>query len=407
MKIQFMAMCYAPEDISGALLVTELATDLAKRGHRVTMVAPAPNYPYGVVFPGYRNHLLKTEWLEGVKVVRTWSFISPRKTFWQRIYHYGSFCLSAFYGGLLAGKPDILVNYSPPLPLGLTSFLLSKIWHVPWVIHVMDLFPDAAVAIGQIKNKDAISFFSKMELFEYRHASHISVISKKFQEFIQNKGIPSEKITMIPVWADPENIYPMPKENPFREKHNLTGKFVVMYAGNMGHTSCLGDVLVAAEILKDEPEVQFVFIGEGVKKDKLQEEAHRKKIKKILFLPYQPREILSELMAAADVSLVTLNHKSSHYSLPSKTFTIMASGRPILAVTPDDSELAKIIREADCGIQIPPEKPELLARTIVNIKQEKDRLEKMGINGRRQLEKTYCRYNCVDAYEKMLMGLNK
>jgi hypothetical protein len=136
MRILFMAQCYRPEAVSAAVLITELATDLVRRGHQVTMVTCAPNYPYGRVYEGYRNQLYQVEWLDGVRVVRTWTYISPQKTFWRRLFNYGGYSATAFYGGLLAGKPDILVSYSPPLPLGLSAWLLSRLWRVPWVLQL-------------------------------------------------------------------------------------------------------------------------------------------------------------------------------------------------------------------------------------------------------------------------------
>jgi colanic acid biosynthesis glycosyl transferase WcaI len=179
MHVMFMAQCYAPEEVSAAVLITELATDLVKRGHQVTFVTGAPNYPYGRVFEGYRNRAYQVEWLDGVRVVRTWSHISPNASFWPRILHYGTYSATAFYGGLLAGKPDIVVNYSPPLPLGLSAWLLSRLWRVPWVLQLEDLYPDAAVAAGMLQNRPAIAFFAAMERFQYRQATHISLIAER------------------------------------------------------------------------------------------------------------------------------------------------------------------------------------------------------------------------------------
>jgi len=405
MKIQFLVMCYAPEEVSGAVLVTELAADLARRGHEVTVVAPVPNYPLGVVFPGYRNALYQVEWIDGVRVVRIWSYISPDKAAWKRVLFFGTFCCSAFWGGLFAGRPDILISYSPPLPLGTPAWLLSRVWNIPWVLHIMDLYPEAAVAAGLLRSRSLISIFSKQARFYYRHARHIAVISDRFRQIIEGLGIPGEKISLIPVWADPWNIFPAEKENSFRRKHHIDGKFVVMYAGNMGFTSSLEDVLDASRILKEDPEVQFVFVGEGVLKKHLMKRASQQGLDRILFLPYQPRESFNEMMAAADVSLVTLNTKSSSYSLPSKTFNIMASGRPLLAVTPDDSELARIVSSAGCGLHIPPHDPQRLAEAIHSMKKDRVDLERMGSNGRAEVERTYCRSACVDSYEKMLEDL--
>jgi len=411
MHIMFMAQLYAPEDISGAVLITELATDLVKRGHEVTFVTGAPNYPYGRVFDGYRNRAYQVEWLDGVRVVRTWSYISPRKTVWPRLLHYGTYSATAFYGGLFAGKPDIVVNYSPPLPLGLPAWLLGRLWRVPWVLVLEDLYPDAAVAAGVLRNQRLIGLFSAIERFLYRHATHVSVISESFRKNLERKGVPPEKITLIPVWADPDVVRPLPKENGFRHRLGLSGKFVVMYAGNLGLTSCLEDVLGAAKLLAPaEPPANkdgicFVLIGEGVKKEDLEAAAREARLTNVMFLPYQPREIFPEMLAAADVGLVTLNHDSASSSLPSKVFNVMASARPILAVAPPDSDLAQLVDDAGCGVVVPPGRPELLADALVALRGRSDKLVEMGQNGRSLLEGRYSRAGCVDAFEDLLARL--
>ena len=172
MHVMFMAQCYAPEEVSAAVLITELATDLVKRGHRVTFITGAPSYPYGRVFPGYRNALYQEQSLDGVRVIRTWSYISPHKAFWPRIWHYGTYSATALYGGLFAGRPDILVNYSPPLPLGVSAWLLARLWGVPWGLELEDLYPDAAVAAGMLQNRTATALFA-MEPFYTAGRRHL------------------------------------------------------------------------------------------------------------------------------------------------------------------------------------------------------------------------------------------
>ena len=405
MRILFMAQCYAPEDVSAAVLITELAVDIVERGHQVTIVTGAPNYPQGRVFKGYRNLPCAVEMLDGVRVIRTWSYISPSKKVLPRLLHYGTYSATAFYGGLFAPRPDVIVSYSPPLPLGFSAWLLSRIFRVPWVLQLEDLYPDAAIAAGVMTNKTLINFFFDIEKFLYRKAEYISVISKSFQQNLFAKGISNSKMEIIPIWADPDEIQPMEKENSFRKEHGLDKKFVVMYAGNIGHTSCLEDVLSAAEILKAQKDIQFVIVGEGVKKEALEAEKKAKVLTNILFLPFQPREIFAEMLAAADISLVTLNADSALSSMPSKIFNHMASARPILAVTPPESEIAQIIAEANCGWNVPPESPRKLAEAIVQLKDRETTLIQMGQNGRVCLEKNYSRNHCVDAYEKMLINI--
>jgi len=254
-------------------------------------------------------------------------------------------------------------------------------------------------------NKTLINFFFAIEKFLYRKAEYISVISKIFYQNLLSKGVPNSKMEIIPIWADPDEIQPMEKENDFRKKHGLDKKFVVMYAGNIGHTSCLKDVLFAAEILKEQKDIQFVIVGEGVKKEALEAEKQAKALTNVLFLPFQPREIFAEMLAAADISLVTLNADSALSSLPSKIFNHMASARPILAVTPPESEIAQIIAEASCGWNVPPESPVKLAEAIVQLKAREQILIQVGQNGRACLEKNYSRNHCVDAYEKMLINI--
>jgi putative colanic acid biosynthesis glycosyltransferase WcaI len=405
MNILFLAQCYAPEDVSGAVLISELAIDLAEQGHKVSVVTCAPNYPYGQVFPGYRNRLYQVEQLNKVRVVRTWSYISPQKTFWRRIATYGTFSLTTFYGGLLAGKPDILVSYSPPLPLGISAWLLSRIWRIPWVLQLEDLYPDAAVAAGILKNRAVIAFFAAMERFLYQRANRISLICEGFRQNLLAKDVPAEKIALIPVWADPDLIQPQAKENAFRSEHNLTGKFVVMYAGNLGITSSLEDVLEAAKLLGEIPDIRFVIIGEGVKKNTLVEAAREWGLSNLTFLPYQPREVFAEVLAAADLHLVTLNPNSYLTSLPSKLFNIMASARPILVVAPPESEIAHMVMEAECGVSVPPGHSELLADVILGLREQKDRLVELGLNGRSQLIGKYSRAQCVEMHLQMLNSL--
>jgi len=402
MKILFMAQCYAPEDVSAAVLITELATDLVRRGHHVTVITGAPNYPYGRVFKGYRNPIYAMETLDGVRVIRTWSYISPSKKYWSRLFHYGTYSATSFYGGLFSGRPDVIVSYSPPLPLGLSAWFLSRIFRVPWVLQLEDLYPDAAVAAGVMKNQKAINFFYGMENFLYRNSQRISVISKIFERTLLSKGVPHSKIELIPIWADPDEVHPMQKQNSFRRLHGLENKFVVMYAGNIGLTSCLEDVLQAAEILTGQPDIQFVIIGEGVRKDALLAEKQSKQLTNILFLPFQPRDAFPEMLAAADVSLVTLNADAVLSSMPSKIFNIMASARPILAVSPPGSEIMQIVEESGCGWNVSPRSPIQLAEAILKLKELNIVRAQMGKKGRACLEKNYSRNHCIEKYERML-----
>lgn len=408
MKIHILAQCYAPEDISGAKLITDLAVDLRQRfGHQVTVITTAPNYPFGKVFPGYRNRIFQRDVLNDVQVIRTWSYISPSKNFWSRILSFGTYSLTAFYGALAAGKPDVIISYSPPLPLGMTASFLKNIWRVPWILEIVDLYPDAAVAAGIIHNHWLIHMFKAMERFIYRRADRISVICDRFLLNLLQKGVPPQKIIPIPIWADTQQIYPMPKENTFRENNHIDHKFILLYAGNMGHTCCLEDVITAAHVLEDQQDIQFILVGDGVKRPLLEKMTQENKLANVTFLPYQSSDLYPEMLAAADVGLVTINPRSDLASLPSKVFNIMASARPVLAIAPEESDLAHLVIEGQCGLVTSPGAPDELAKLILELRDHSNELESMGSNGRTHLESRYSREGCVQQFENLLIDLNQ
>lgn len=398
MRILIMGEHYPPENVSGAVLAGELTEDLIARGHQISYVTCAPNYPAGIVYEGYRNSLLCQERLRGVKVVRIWSYICPKKAFWPRLLNYGTFSAMAFLGALVAGKPDVILSFSPPLPLGVSACLLSWLWRVPWILNVEDIYPEIAVVTGVLRNRTAIRILSLLERFLYRHATHIQVLSEGFRKNLLAKGVPEGKLSITPVWADPDAIRPMPKENVFRAEFELTGKFVVLYAGNFGFNTALEDVIDAADLLRSESAIMFLLVGEGVKKCDLEASTRQRGLHNIKFLPYQPRRDFAMMLAASDVGLVTLNEDAHHTSLPSKTFNIMASGRPILAVTPNESEIAVLVQDSACGLIVPPRHPNELARAILRLRSNSDLATKMGARGRRHLEENYSRRHCTEIF---------
>jgi colanic acid biosynthesis glycosyl transferase WcaI len=356
------------------------------------------------VYQGYHNSLLTREDLQGVKILRVWSYISPSKGIWSRLLSYASFSAAAFYGGLAAGRPDLVFSYSPPLPLGISAWLLSRIWNIPWVLRVEDLYPQAAVASGILRNRAVIRFFESLAQFLYRKATHISLISLAFRESLSALGIPDVKLSIAPVWADPEQILPQRKENSFRREHGLVEKFVILYAGNLGLTSALEDVLLAAEVLRSNPAFRFVFVGEGVKKKELQARAAHLHLENVIFLPYQPRRRYSEMLAAADAGLVTLNKNSAGSSLPNKVFNIMASGRPVLSIAPPQCDLAQLIRHYSCGINVAPGDWQALVEAIQELRADGLKAECYGRNGRNALVENFSRSRVLQIYENLILS---
>jgi colanic acid biosynthesis glycosyl transferase WcaI len=222
------------------------------------------------------------------------------------------------------------------------------------------------------------------------------------KENLELKGVPDEKIVIIPNWANVEVIFPVERQNSFREIHGLNGYFIVMFAGNLGYIAMLDNVLEAAKLLEDEPRIKFVIVGEGNAKPGLISRAKELDLRNVHFLPTQPKEVLPEMLGAADLSLVTLNRHLGQLNVPSKTYSIMASGRPVLASVPEDSEIASLVKAADCGLCVPPEDPYSLAQTIRKLSQQPELLKVYGANGRSYVEAHLTRRSLIAQYHKLL-----
>ncbi|OJX38343.1 MAG: hypothetical protein BGO78_10095 [Chloroflexi bacterium 44-23] len=402
LKILIIAQHYFPEEVSGAVLATELAEDLTTIGCTVSFVTCAPNYPFGKVYDGYRNRILGKKTFHGITIYRVWSFITTRKDNLARVINWATFSLGALWGGLAAGRQDVVFSYSPPLPLGLTAWVLARLFGARWILRVEDLYPDAAVAAGALRSKFLIGILSHFEKFLYHRADHISLISEGFRQNLLRKGIPADKISVLPVWVNADQIFPMEKENEFRRKNDLIGKFVILYAGNLGQTSALEDVIEAATQLNGDEKIFFVFVGEGTRKEQLMQIAHDRHLKNVIFLPFQPRQKLAEMMAAADIGLVTLNSSSSPYSLPYKTFNIMASGRPILAIVTKGSEINELIIKSECGTCVEPGDTQGLIINIMDLYKNEELRDRMGSAARFYLENLYTKKIVLANYFQMM-----
>jgi colanic acid biosynthesis glycosyl transferase WcaI len=208
-------------------------------------------------------------------------------------------------------------------------------------------------------------------------------------------------------WVDTDLIQPLPRDNGFAREHNLADGFVVLYAGNIGLSQGLEHVLAAAELLADHPDFHFVLVGDGAGREQLAAQAEQRRLVNVQFLPFQPRARLPEVLATADVSLVTLRHGVGSGSLPSKTFSILASGRPVLASVDEGSETWNLVERAEAGLCVPPESPAQLAKAILRLSQDDDLRERLGQNGRAWAERYHSPQSAAEQFEKLLVEVGK
>lgn len=402
MNVLIIGTLYEPDLGPSAPLFTMLSTGLVRRGHHVTVVTTVPHYPSGRVSAEYRGKLIRRSVENGVEVIRLLVPSLNRKRLGQRLIQFISYQLGAT---LVCSrkKYDVLLSANPSLVVWLPFFWEVIFKNKPAVYSVHDVYPDVGITLGVFRAGPIIKLVSSMERFCLQHAKLVRILSESFRPHLQALGIQDSKMTLIYDWVDTELIHPINKTNPFSQQYELNDKFVVQYAGNIGLSQGLENILDVAKRLVDQRDIQFVFIGDGAGRESLNILAREQKLPNVQFIPFQPREKLPEVLASADISLVILRHGIGLSSLPSKTFSIMASGRPLVVSVDKESETYKLVTRANAGICVPPEDPSSLAEAILQLKQNKSLCEQLGQNGRLWVEQYHSPERAAQQFENILM----
>ncbi|HMA53594.1 MAG TPA: glycosyltransferase family 4 protein, partial [Acidobacteriota bacterium] len=262
MRILMMTTYFAPDSAANAVIMTQLAEDLARLGHQITVVTSFPHYDQNRIPKRYRGRLWSKERSGDLSICRLYLYVPKRKTgFIGRLANYASWNLLSTLAGIMAKKFDLLFVPSPPLTNGAAGYAVSRIRGIPYVYNVQDIYPDIAVRLGVLKNKPMIGAFGRLERFVYRKAAAVSVLSEGFRSNLLAKGVPDRKIHVIPNFADTEFIRPLARRNRLSASLGLDDRFVVLYAGNIGLSQGLEAVLDAAVLLKDHPDIVFLIVG--------------------------------------------------------------------------------------------------------------------------------------------------
>jgi glycosyltransferase involved in cell wall biosynthesis len=367
----------------------------------VTVITCAPNHPKGIVYPGYRNALRQWEEIDGIRVLRVKTFLSPNKGFGGRTLNYISYMISAITFCSLVKDVDVVVSTSPQFFCGMAGYFVSRLKRKPWVLEIRDLWPESIIAVGAISNRKVIDLLEGLETFMYRNAARIISVTNSFKAHIVKRGIPPERISVITNGADLERYVPLPKENRFREELGLNGKFVASYVGTHGMAHALDTIFRAAEKLKDSPQFVFLLVGDGAERDALVKTHESLGLRNIIMLPQQEKSRMPEIIAASDVNLVLLKKADLFKTvIPSKIFEAMAMERPLILGVEGESKA--IIVEADCGICIEPENARELVNALVTLCEDKEAAIRLGRNGRSFVERKFNRDRLAADYLDLL-----
>ncbi|MFX0209141.1 MAG: glycosyltransferase family 4 protein [Candidatus Hodarchaeota archaeon] len=383
LNILLLTRYFPPEIGTAANLFFELARGLVVAGYKVTIATGFPWYNLKEIPKKYRGNLYVRENIEGIEIIRL-TFPTLGHNHLNLAAGHVIAPITSFLGGLLTNKPDLVYAYSPPLFMGLAGWLLKMLKGIPFVLGIQDLHPQCYIDQGLLQNRFLISLLETLEKFIYNRASLITVHSNgNKQHIVSTRRIAKNKVKVLPNWIDTDEIRPLSRENRFSKKYELNKKFVVGYAGTLGMSQGLMNVIDTANMLRDKDDIEFFIVGDGVEKGKMMGKTRELGLKTVRFLGMQPKSVYPYVLASSDVQLVTLNSKVQTPVVPSKILSIMAAARPVLASIPLGGDAPKLIEDSGCGFCVEPKDPRKLSGKIVYLYKNRDICEKLGKQGRK------------------------
>jgi len=386
MRVVVWGINYAPEFTGIAPHSVALCEFLEREGHDVEMVTSFPYYPTWQKRPEDRGRLFRTDVINGVPVHRCWHFVPARVSALKRIVHEGSFVFTSTLRALGVERPDVFVVVSPPLLLGAAAWLVGKLKRAPYVFHVQDMQPDAAVGLGMLKQSSFTRALYALEAFAYRHAARVSGITRGMLRTFRSKGVPDSKLVYFPNAIELKTDEPAPVRGEFRNRHGFRAdEFLAIYAGNLGVKQGLEVLLETAALLRDRP-IRFLICGDGAQREALAARAREMQLPNFNLLPLQFGRDYRSLLVDADVCFITQQAGAGNSFFPSKLLGLLAESKPVVTVAAPECELALSLAEGNFGVNVPPGRPQELAMLLDSLASDPERLWIYGANGRRYVE---------------------
>jgi colanic acid biosynthesis glycosyl transferase WcaI len=404
--MRFLVLCphFAPDTAPTGRVMTRLVHEWADAGHEIHVVTALPWYREHAIELGWRGRLVRTDRTAWGSVTRVHPFPGgDRRNLVRRAAGFAGFSLLAGGCGLRAGgwfrRADVVVAMSPPLTLGLTGWIVKLAHRSRLVFNIQDVFPDAAVETGAIRNRGVIAVARWLERVSYHRSDAVTVLSADLADNVRAKVAARHrsKVHVIPNFVDTEALRPGSRRTAYRAELGIGDEPVVMYAGNVGFSQSLDLILAAAREL---PAVTFVVNGDGAARTGLEREAAG--LPNVRFGDFQPEDRLGEVLATGDVHVVPLRAGLGRVSVPSKTYSILAAGRPVVAAIDPGTEVARIITETGCGVAVPPDDPAAFVAALGAVLAEPDLGAAMGRAGRAWAERSASPAAVAAAYETLV-----
>ena len=409
MKILVLADNFTPEIVATSFRTHEHAKIWIEAGHEVTVVSCVPNWPQGKVFQGYKHRLYQEERIDGIRVIRLWSYITANRGFFKRTLDYLSYMAAAVAFSWRYPEFDVILATSPQFFTALAGYLVSRLRRRPWVFELRDLWPESIRAVGA-SNSRILDLLERLELFLYRKADRVVALTNSFKENLVARGIDAEKIDVVPNGVDLDQFNLSRVAFNARERLGIDkDAFLVGYIGTTGMAHGLKTVLDAAELCLDQNKIQFLIMGQGAERENLETSATKRGLTNITFSDTAPHADVPSVYAALDMSLVHLRPDPLFKTvIPSKIFESMAMGCPILMAV--EGEAAQIVSEARCGVCIPSGDSVAMASALRTIASDASTLCDFRCNGlaaaRARHSRTTRANEILEVFDRLRVSMN-
>lgn len=383
MHILFITDNFPPEVNAPASRTFEHAKEWVKLGQKVTVITCAPNFPKGKVFNGYKNKIWQIEHIEGIRVVRVWSYITANEGFSKRVFDYLSFMISSFFAAFFVRRVDIIVGTSPQFFTAVSAWAVAAMKRRPFIFELRDLWPDSIRAVGAMKGSRVLYWLEKLEIFLYHRATGIVSVTESFRANLIARGIDQNKIVVVTNGVDSSKFQPTKKDHKLARKLGIKGQFVIGYIGTHGMAHGLGTLIDAAASIEtsyEHKDIYFLFLGDGAEKTMLESRAKELNLVNIKFIGTVPKEQVSRYWSLLDVSIVHLRKTDLFKTvIPSKIFECMGMGIPILHGV--EGESADIVSKHQVGLTFGPEDKVDLIKKIIMLRENTELLDRLSTNG--------------------------
>jgi len=397
MHVLLIHQAFTTLDEAGGTRHYEMAGYLVEHHHRVTVITSPVSY-----LTGSAAEATEATAPQGLTILQTYTYPALHRSFVHRVFSFISFMASSFVAGLRVKGVTLVWGTSPPIFQGLTAWALARLKRVPFLFEVRDLWPAFAVAVGVLRKPVLIKAAEWVERFLYARADLVVVNSPGFVAYVKQRG--ASKVELVPNGSDPDMFDPQANGGPFRDQHNLAGKFIAMYAGAHGLSNDLNTVLDAASLLLDQKDISIVLVGAGKDKPALVRRAAAMGLTNVQFIPPIPKAQMAGALAAANACIAILKPIELYKTVyPNKVFDYMAAGRPVILAI--DGVIREVVEEAGAGIFVPPGDGTKLATAISQLAQDRQKAREMGLSGQLYVESHFNRLDLAGRLAELMAGL--